>query len=114
MISGNQLSGVFLYGVSASNNLIPGNFIGTVVNGKVGVSNGVSGVELEIAPVNQIGGTTPGAGNLVSGNLDTGIYLVNAAGNRIQGNRVGTDVSGMLAIANQFGGIALIDSSDTL
>ena len=58
---------------------------------------GISG-----APGNIIGGTASGAGNLISANADpntdAGIYLIGsgATGNLIQGNKIGTDISGNL------------------
>ena len=50
---------------------------------------------------NTIGGTAPGAGNVIAGNLpvgqdgSTGIYFYSgAAGNLVQGNLIGTNASG--------------------
>ena len=51
--------------------------------------------------------TTPGAGNLISGNLSDGI-LVNpeiGSGNAILGNLIGTDVTGSVAMPNQGHGV---------
>ena len=39
-----------------------------------------------------IGGTTPGAGNLISWNLGSGISEGVASGGTIQGNKIGTDI----------------------
>ena len=51
-------------------NLIEGNFIGVDVTGSGGMGNTLTGVRLNGAPSNTIGGTTPGAGNVISGNVD--------------------------------------------
>ncbi len=111
LISGNWEHGIFLDGINASvaSNLVQGNFIGTAAGGTNGLGNGLAGiVTYGTAPGNTIGGTTTGAGNLISANGDAGIYLMTSgAGNLIQGNRIGTDVTGTLALGNTFEGIYL-------
>ena len=54
---------------------------------------------------NIVGGTTPGAGNLISGNGQSGVNI-NSNGTMIQGNLIGTDVTGRLAIPNSGSGIS--------
>ena len=96
------------YGISGSgsNNLIQGNFIGTNAAGTTALSNGINGIELFSSVAggttnNLIGGTAPGAGNLISGN-QTGIR-VNGTSALIQGNLIGTDVTGTLKVPNGVG-----------
>ncbi len=79
-------------------NLIQGNFIGTDVTGEAAVPNFFGIFEPTGAT---IGGTEPGAGNLISGNR-TGIGFY-ATGSLIQGNRIGTNQDGTRAIRNDFG-----------
>jgi parallel beta-helix repeat protein len=107
LISGNGHDGIFLDGSSAANNVVQGNLIGTTASGTTGLGNGRAGVGVSGAPGNTIGGTTAGAGNLLSANGDAGIYLITsgATGNLIQGNTIGTDVAGTLALANFYEGI---------
>ncbi len=54
------------------NNVITGNFIGTDATGLVGVGS-ATGIFINSTPDNTIGGATPGAGNLISGNTNYGI-----------------------------------------
>jgi photosystem II stability/assembly factor-like uncharacterized protein len=104
----NVISAQSFYGISGSgsNNLIQGNFIGTNAAGTAALANGINGIELFSSFAggttnNVIGGTASGAGNLISGN-QTGIRL-NSTSALIQGNRIGTDVTGTLAVPNGVG-----------
>ena len=54
------------------------------------------------ASSNTIGGTTAGAGNVISGNTGDGIGVTAAArGNVIEGNYIGTNAAGTAALANR-------------
>jgi titin len=93
-------------------NAIQGNFIGTSADGAADAGNDGDGVRIEDAPGNVIGGTTPGARNVLSGNGDArnpaaGIHISgrSAAGNRVQGNSIGTDATGTRALGNSFHGL---------
>ena len=105
LISGNLFAGIDL---RDSNNIVQGNFIGTDVTGKFDLGGG-GGINLADAATNNlIGGTAPEAGNLIAG-YGVGIALSSAGthGNTIQGNRIGTDVTGSVAIAGSSVGIEL-------
>ena len=97
VISGNTSEGMEIQG---SNNVIQGNFIGTNAAGTEAIQNS-SGVSISVPSSinNVIGGTAPGAGNLISGNTQRGI-AANTAGTVIQGNLIGTDVTGTRKIPN--------------
>jgi hypothetical protein len=121
--SGNVLSGNG-FGVSisdaASNNILQGNFIGTDVTGRKALGNTSDGVLLNSRGLpalnpsgNLIGGATPAARNVISGNVGFGIYFRLASGNTVQGNYIGTDATGNAALGNDFG-IALVGGSDNL
>src|SRR5262249_48004398 len=65
-------------------------------------------------PDNTIGGTSSGAGNLVSGNA-IGIFLTSGADNTtVQGNRVGTDLSGANPIPNEADGVVVNSFQDEI
>src|SRR5205823_10058508 len=79
-----------------------GNFIGTDVAGTGMVPN-INGVAaFPQTGATTIGGTAPGAGNLISGNT-VGILGGEAFGLVIQGNRIGTDIAGTSALGNSIG-----------
>ena len=104
LVSGNNSDGIVLY---TPNNQVLGNFVGTDVTGTVPIPNGY-GVEDYEGP-NAIGGssgTTPGgpctgACNLISGNVAYGVLLQSVgSGTTVQGNFIGTDVTGTAPLGN--------------
>jgi parallel beta-helix repeat protein len=102
--AGNVISGCTSYGVridgGATGNLVQGNYVGTDVTGANAQGNNygfyINGSD------NTIGGPASGAGNVISGNSAIGVYL-NAAGNLVQGNYVGTNAAGTGALGNDIG-----------
>jgi titin len=104
-ISGNLGSGVAILGNTTENNVLLGNFIGTDVSGSQPLGNLDSGVTIaQGARYNTVGGTDSGAGNVLSGNFLYGIDLfLSATGNCVEGNMIGTDVSGTAAVPNGYG-----------
>jgi hypothetical protein len=90
LISGNAV-GVIIQ--SGSNSVVEGNFIGTDITGSVALANATD-VDVE-SNNNVIGGTTAAARNIIAGSGNTtGILVGNATANQIQGNFIGTDVTG--------------------
>src|SRR3989442_1398523 len=114
VISGNGTRaggfGIHLFGSAASGNQILGNFIGTDISGTAGLPNADAGIFIDFGPNNVIGGTASGARNVISGGLQSGI-AIRASGNVIQGNYIGTDVSGTHALGN-FIGINMVQASN--
>lgn len=107
-ISGNHGSGVVLAGEPAVQNVVAGNYIGTAVNGSSAASNRLGGIRIDGARSNVIGSSSAFGLNLVSGNGSQGILLTgSAAYNRVEGNFIGTDLSGTLSLANRGPGILL-------
>jgi hypothetical protein len=109
-------AGVIIFG-GASNSVVQGNYIGTDITGTLALGNGTNGIQILGAINNTIGGTTPTAGNLISGNQLSGVDNVNAVnffgftgpstGNVVQANFIGTDVTGGLALPNQNDGVLI-------
>lgn len=99
LISGNQIG----ISTSGTGTTIQGNLIGTDATGtlKVPNSNGIQAVGQNIL----IGGLTAGARNIISGNSGEGV-LLRGAGNKLQGNFIGTDITGALALGNGGNGVS--------
>ena len=85
---------------SAAALTIQSNYIGVLTDGKTAKANG-TGIRVEFNNNSVIGGTSAGLGNLVSGN-GTGI-AVRAWNCTVRGNKVGTDVTGTVAVPNSMG-----------
>src|SRR5581483_10139635 len=88
---------------------IQGNFIGTDTAGTTALPN-ARGIILDHGDGSTIGGLTgtpgAGAGNVISGNSQFGIYVKFATRlPLIEGNLIGTDVTGTAALGNQSWGI---------
>jgi len=96
-----QFRGIVI--ANTDDTLVQGNLIGTDATGTVRLTNGVAGVSLGDGPANLIGGSTPGAGNVIAG-AGVGIQMGGGSdGWQIQGNKIGTDVTGTLPIGNGIG-----------
>ncbi len=104
-ISGNGLHGVFVEDAGTVGTLIEGNLIGLTQAGDAPLGNTGNGIEVDWEVPNQlIGGSTPGAGNVISGNLN-GIHSLWANDMVIEGNIVGLDVTGTVDLGNTAAGI---------
>lgn len=107
VISGNNERGIVIYN-NSKNNRIQGNYIGANASGTAAIANTDNGVHIGGGSTgNTIGGTTAGARNIISGNGGNGIGMDNTSGNLIQGNYLGTDVTGMIDLGNFYAGVAL-------
>ena len=110
LMSGNSNVGIGFSYVTGNpftpdSNIVQGNFVGTDVTGKLAVGNG-GGIVVDNGQHNQVGGTTPAARNVVSGNFGAGIEIDDGAlQNNVQGNYIGADVTGSHALANNGDGI---------
>jgi CSLREA domain-containing protein len=117
VISANEFGGIQFDNPNAeatSNNLIEGNYIGTDVSGTLPLGNGTYGVIFDLSNNNTIGGLVSGARNIISNNRQTGILLMRSTDNDVQGNYIGTAVTGAVAIGNARQGIFIVNSSRNL
>jgi hypothetical protein len=121
LISGNGRFGIFVQGVpnggtytTSSNNVLQGNIIGLSATGAA-LGNALDGIDFYPGATNNtIGGTTPGAGNVIAGNLRNGIVLSGTfvTGNLIEGNQIGTNSSHAKSLGNGFYGIGLFGAAN--
>lgn len=121
IISGNGDSGIYVYYTSTGANIIQGNLIGTDITGSIDLGNGANGIYINKSNSNMVGGTLPGARNIISGNNMIGIRVDGRDGMSgspnygnftvIQGNYIGTNASGDSAIPNTSGGISILGAA---
>jgi titin len=95
--------GILLFGATGCR--IEGNFIGTDPTGtesrNLGASENSVGVETLFSSDNTIGGTSPTAPNIISGNRGVGVNLsTGSARNKVQGNLIGTAKDGTTLLRN--------------
>jgi CSLREA domain-containing protein len=106
IISGNSGNGIF---IDADNNDVFGNYIGLDASGSSALPNEGDGIyiyswdESPATTGNNIGGTIPGQGNVISGNTSSGIRLANANTNFIKNNIIGLNAAANAAISNHDG-----------
>jgi T5SS/PEP-CTERM-associated repeat protein len=107
VISGHGATGMEIFEAFATNNVVQGNYFGTDRNGTTAIPNTDRCVVVNMnASSNTIGGAVAGAGNLISGNLNRGITL-DGANNVVQGNFIGTDVTGINPLGNARTGVEI-------
>jgi parallel beta-helix repeat protein len=119
-LRGNVVSGNTEYGIridpSPGLNLIVENRIGTDAAGALACGNGYGGIAVSNSPGNVVG--RPGEGNVIAGNTSSpGVFIEGTAstGTVIEGNRIGTDAEGSVAVGPQSIGIHLDHGpSDTI
>lgn len=105
------------FGGISSFNLIEGNYIGTDVTGNIALSysgniTNVHGIQIMgNTSHNTIGGTTPAARNVISGNKGHGISIssLQSRGNKVIGNYIGTNAAGTARLGNGQSGVHIRD-----
>jgi len=97
-------------------NVVEGNFVGTDPTGTSALPNGNGGVFALFGGTgsnNTIGGTTPAARNLISGNTGPGVSVA-FSGNHVEGNFIGVDATGAAALGNGDRGVSVNGSGNTV
>jgi hypothetical protein len=120
VLSANGGAGIVLEGPQANGNQVLGDLIGTDISGQLPLGNRADGVLLEAeAANNTIGGKLgPGftlmAGNVMAGNQGNGAHLADAltTGNKIQGNFIGSDLTGQRSLGNFLAGVLIDNASN--
>jgi hypothetical protein len=117
-------NGILING--GQNSKVEGNFIGTDASGAIAKPNTNNGVLIKALdggskPTNNtVGGTTPAARNVLSGNFGGGISIEDpftrllgptVTNNRVLGNLIGTDKNGTGSLGNS-DGVSIFDASD--
>jgi CSLREA domain-containing protein len=106
--------------VDGGGNRIEGNFLGTNASGTAATGNAF-GIEVLNSDDNVIGGTTAAARNVVSGNVEDAIRIVGdpflgsiASDNVVEGNYVGVDATGQVALHNKSGVVVVLGAEGTI
>jgi CSLREA domain-containing protein len=113
VVTGFDGSGIVVQG-GPGGNVIEGNFIGTNPTGTAASLNDNDGIDILDSPSNRIGGASPAARNVISGNDNDAIFIDGATtdGTIIQGNYIGTNATGTAAIFNDNDAIFITDGAD--
>lgn len=113
VISGNRFDGIFIGSFTTTATTVQGNRIGTNASGMSSIPNDGDGIRIDLARNNVIGGSAPGAGNLISGNGRNGSGTgrgdgigIGSEGNIVKGNLIGTNVTGTGPLRNLQTGIS--------
>jgi CSLREA domain-containing protein len=121
VISGNGGSGVHI--VTGNLQSVQGNYIGTDAGGTVDLGNAGDGVRATVfigfvgSNASTIGGSTAGAGNVISGNGGNGVEVDGSGegrdiqGTRVEGNLIGTNAAGTVDLGNSGDGVFLFYAS---
>jgi parallel beta-helix repeat protein len=108
LISGCRNDGIYIF--KSDSNVTVGNLIGLDRTGTKVLGNGMNGINIGNARDNRVGGSLAGERNVISGNGYQGIDIeIDKAtrNNTVQGNFIGTDISGKSPIGNMGGGITI-------
>ncbi len=129
LISGNSQSGIEILDRLSTGNHIEGNFIGTDISGLSSLGNGLDGVFLGAAQfgnLQQDGFASgdfvsnfvvasqvfdPNARNIISGNMENGVYILGGSQNQVQGNYIGLGADGETRVPNDEDGVRIEDAS---
>ena len=110
VITNNGDEGIDLKGSGVTGHLVQGNYVGVDPDGASGGGNVDVGIAIMSGTGNTIGGTSVAARNVISKNKEG--MEINTSDNVVQGNYIGTDVTGTLNRGNRVdNGVQLQGSS---
>jgi hypothetical protein len=94
--------------INSSENIVEGCYIGVDVDGVTAQANHGNGIYADPAQgENRIGGPDPSQRNVISGNGSTGVTIGGGGNNYVEGNFLGTDRTGTVAVPNGTYGVYL-------
>lgn len=100
LISGNTAAGIVINGSGAEENTIQNNYIGINHDGSIPLSNHYGIIIKSAANKNLVGGVLANEGNVVSANLEIGIYVEASDSNVVEGNLIGPTPDGLSTYAS--------------
>ncbi|MBN2728179.1 MAG: right-handed parallel beta-helix repeat-containing protein [Bacteroidales bacterium] len=105
VLSGNYSYGIFIVTTGTYYNTFQGNIVGLNASGTDTVPNDAGLLIGGGTKYNIIGGTAASERNIISGNRYGGIEIADIGTNEnlIQGNYIGTDITGLQAMPNEYG-----------
>lgn len=122
VVSGNNTDGMFISGAAVSGVTIQGNIVGLNAAGNAVLKNSSNGIQLTSGTINNlIGGSTSQARNIISGNgsggtsgFSSGLSINSSTTktNTVQGNFIGTDITGTIAFSNGQHGVVIKGGSN--
>jgi hypothetical protein len=107
-----QNDGIHIEGTGAFGNQVLGNIIGLNYTGLIQEGVSGNGIVVSNAAWNVVGGTNTGAGNIISSHGGTGVVIggSSASFNLVQGDFIGTDITGTNAASCNGNGITIFNA----
>ncbi len=113
VISGNG-GGIYIEKLTSLENHLVGNYIGTNATGSAAIPNAAHGIFINGALQTKIGGRSQGNSNVISGNLGTGITILNGDETTIEANLIGVARDGLSRLGNGREGIHITGNNNVV
>jgi CSLREA domain-containing protein len=110
----NGFSGHGIRLASSPGNTVAGCFVGTNAAGTAARANSGSGVFIDTASDNTVGGTNAADRNVISGNNQSGVLISSAGANAnlVRGNFIGTQADGASPLPNTLDGVNVFNGAN--